>query len=249
MPSATPRTLLVRGLLAGLVAGVLAFVVAKLIGEPHVAAGIRFEEARDAAVGVSDGAPLVSRTVQNTLGLATGCLVYGLALGGLFSLAYGFAVGRLGLLSERATAVVVAALAFLAVYAIPALKYPSNPPGYNTSSITTRTDEYVVMVGISLVVVLCAVVASRELVSRLGAWNAAITAVAGALVLLGLAWALLPAPEAAPEGFPVDTAWHFRIATTAIQATTWSVIGLGFGWLTERAHARSRAPREALAPR
>lgn len=243
----TARTLLIRGLIAGVIAGLLAFVVAKLIGEPQVAAGIRFEQARSAADGEVAGAELVSRTVQNTVGLLAGCLVYGLAFGGLFSLAYGFAVGRLGLLSARATALVVAGLAFLAVYAIPALKYPANPPGFNSSSIGTRTNEYLAMLMISVAVVIGAVVLSRRLVPRLGSWNAALVSVAGGLVVVILAWQLLPVPERAPDGFNADTLWHFRMGTTAIQATTWSVIGLVFGFLCERELKASVAPREHTA--
>jgi hypothetical protein len=242
----TARTLLIRGLIAGVLAGLLAFVVAKLIGEPHVAAGIRFEEARSALAGEAPGEELVSRTVQNTVGLLTGCLVYGLAFGGLFSLAYGFAVGRLGLLSARATAAIVAGLAFLAVYAVPALKYPSNPPGFNSSSITTRTNEYLVMLLISLTVVIGGVVLSRRLMPRLGSWNAALVALGGGIVVLALAWQLLPVPEAAPEGFNADTLWHFRIGTTAIQATTWATIGLAFGYLCERELRTSVTPRETV---
>ena len=66
-----------------------------------------------------DSAPeLVSRTVQSTLGLATGTLMFGVVLGGLFALAYTLAQGRLGSLSARGTALTVAAGGFLAVYVL-----------------------------------------------------------------------------------------------------------------------------------
>ena len=77
------RGLLIRGMLAGLAAGVLMFVFAKLFGEPQVDKAIAFEEAHSPP---SSEAPLVSRSMQASLGLLTGTLVYATALGGIFSI-------------------------------------------------------------------------------------------------------------------------------------------------------------------
>lgn len=236
-----PRALLVRGLVVGLVAGLLAFVVAKLLGEPSVAFGIRFEEARDAASGAEAGPEVLSRTVQNTIGLLTATVVYGVAFGGLFSLAYGYAAGRLGALSIRGTAATVGLLAFLAVYALPALKYPSNPPGVHTGSITERTTTYFLLLLVSVAVVIGGTVLARWLAPRLGAWDATIAVALAGLVVLGLAYAFLPETEPTPVDFDGDVLWRFRLATAAIQATMWTVLALGFGWLTERAAVPSRA--------
>lgn len=84
------RQTLVRGLLVGAVAGVLAFLFAYLVGEPAIAQAIQFEEAHSgagahghgmAAVGHAHAhmEPLVSRSVQSTLGLGVGMLVFGVA--------------------------------------------------------------------------------------------------------------------------------------------------------------------------
>lgn len=243
MGTANPRSLLVRGLLVGLAAGLIAFVVGKLLGESSVAAGIRFQQARDAAAGAAAEPEVVSRTVQNTLGLLTATAVYGVAFGGLFSLAYGYAAGRLGTLSVRATSAVVGLLAFLAVYALPALKYPSNPPGVNTTSINGRTETYFLLLLLSIVVVLGGTVLVRRLAPSLGSWDAAIVVVVSGIVVLGLAYAFMPAAEPTPPGFDGDVLWRFRLATAAIQASTWSVIALGFGWLTERAGVPTRPAR------
>ena len=54
--------------------------------------------------------------------------MYGLALGGLFALAFAFAYGRVARASPRATALWLAAAAFVVVYLVPFLKYPANPP-------------------------------------------------------------------------------------------------------------------------
>ena len=231
------RTLLVRGLLAGLVAGLLAFAVAKLVGESPLAAGVRYEE----LTAAGDEPEVVSRTVQNTVGLLVGTLVYGLAFGGLFSIAYGFAVGRLGALSARATALGVAGLAFLAVFLLPFLMYPANPPAVNGGDITARTNSYLVVLAISLAVVIGGAVLARRLAPTLGSWNAWLAVVLGAVAVLVLAYRLLPDAAPTPAGFPADVLWDFRTAAVLIQLVTWSTIGLVFGALSER-ELRARQP-------
>jgi hypothetical protein len=51
---------------------------------------------------------LVSRTIQETLGLALGVGLVGVALGGLFSIAFAVCYGRIGQLGPRATSALVA---------------------------------------------------------------------------------------------------------------------------------------------
>ncbi|HEV7452379.1 MAG TPA: CbtA family protein [Pseudonocardiaceae bacterium] len=97
------RTLLVRGMLSGLVAGLLALVFAYIFGEPPVSSAIDLESAAQAATSETPEPELVSRTVQSTIGLATAILTYAVAFGGLFSLAFAVAYGRIGRLTPRAT--------------------------------------------------------------------------------------------------------------------------------------------------
>jgi len=110
MNSVTIRALLVRGMLAGLAAGVLALVAAYLLGEPQVDAAIAFEEAHSHEHEME----VVGRGLQSTAGLATGVLVYGVALGGIAALAFCFALGRIGRFGARATAVLLSGAALLA---------------------------------------------------------------------------------------------------------------------------------------
>ena len=234
----TARTLLVRGLIAGALAGLLAFAVAKLVGENPLSAGIRYEELQAAA---GDGEePLVSRTVQSTVGLLAGCLVYGLAFGGLFSIAYGFAVGRLGALSARTTALLVAGLAFLAVFLLPFLMYPANPPAVSADNITERTNSWLVVLMVSLAVVIGGTVLARRLVAPLGAWNAVTAVAVGGALVMALAYRVLPDADATPADFSGDVLWDFRTAAVLIQLVTWSAIGLVFGALCEREQVRTR---------
>jgi len=241
------RTLLLRGMLVGLLAGVLAFVVARLLGEGPLSAGISFEEATTPPGAA--GPELVSRTIQSTVGLATGTLVFGVALGGLFALAYTLAQGRLGSLSARGTALTVAAGGFLAVYVLPGLKYPGNPPGSSSSeTITDRTQWYFVLLVISLLVVIGGIVLARALAPRLGSWNAALLAALGGVVAVGLAYAVLPVIDETPTDFRADVLWQFRIASSAIQLTLWATLGLVFGARTDRSLRAQRPPALLQGP-
>src|SRR5215469_12933276 len=129
--------LLLRGMLVGLLPGLLVFAFAKYFGEPQVDRAISFETALDEAkmkaeeakgMKVEEEPELVSRQVQASWGLFTGVMVYSTALGGLFSLAFAAVHQRAANLGPRATSALLAVAGFISVYAIPNLKYPSNPP-------------------------------------------------------------------------------------------------------------------------
>lgn len=237
------RSLLVRGMLVGLLAGVLAFVVAKLLGEGPLTAGIDFESAAETAAGGTPEPEMVSRGVQSTLGLATGTIVFGVALGGIYGLVYAIAQGRLGALGVRATAAAVAAAGFLAVYLLPALKYPSNPPGTSESdTITDRTQLYFLALLTAVIVVVGVVVLARRLAPRFGHWDAAVLAGLAGIVVLAVVYLLLPDVNETPDDFNAVELWDFRLASTAIQLTVWATLGVVFGALTERS-LRSRPQR------
>jgi predicted cobalt transporter CbtA len=227
--------LLMRGLLVGLLAGVFGFGFAKLVGEPQVDRAIAFEAAMDAARGAKPEPVLVSRKVQSSWGLLTGIVVYSMALGGIFALVFAFTLGRVGALSPRELASLIALGAFLSLVLIPALKYPANPPSVGSpETIGERTALYFDMIVISIAATVSAVVLGRRLMRSIGTWNAAIIAAALLLVVLLVATMLLPEVNEVPLDFPAVVLWRFRMAELGLQAVIWAVIGLGFGWLTER---------------
>jgi magnesium-transporting ATPase (P-type) len=231
MNSVSVRALLVRGMLAGLVAGVVALVVAYLLGEPRVDSAIAFEDAHSHEHGME----LVSRSLQSTAGLATGVLLFGVSVGGIASLAFCFALGRVGRFGARATAALLAFGALLTVYVVPFLKYPANPPAVgNADTIGKRTALYFLMILLSVLLSIGAVVLGRRLASRLGNWNATVAASVAFVVVVGLAYAFLPAINEVPKDFPATLIWQFRLASLAIQITLWSTFGLLFGHLAER---------------
>src|SRR6185295_10715530 len=118
------------------------------------------------------GHEVVSRGMQRTLGLLTGTVVMGVALGGLFSLVFAWAYGRLGNLSARATSAVLAGAAFLTITAIPFTKYPANPPTVgNPDTIDKRTMLFLAMIAITVLAAVAATRIRRDLLNRTSAWN------------------------------------------------------------------------------
>ncbi|MES4892401.1 CbtA family protein [Streptomyces sp. NPDC096012] len=241
MNSATVRNLLVRGMLAGLAAGVLALIAAYLLGEPSVDKAIGFEDAHSHEHEME----VVSRSLQSTAGLATGVLIYGVAFGGIAALAYCFALGRVGRFGPRATALLLSGCALLAVYVVPFLKYPANPPSVgDPDTIGRRTTLYFLMMLLSVLLAVAATILGRRLAPSLGTWWATVAAVAAFAVVIGLAYAFLPVVDEVPKGFPAGLLWRFRLSAVAIQAVLWGGFGLLFGELAER----RLNPRPAAAP-
>jgi predicted cobalt transporter CbtA len=248
------RTLLVRGMLVGLVAGLLVFGFGKLFGEPQVDRAITFETAMDEAKakaamakGMSMPAEepeLVSREVQASIGLLTGVVVYSTAFGGLFGLVFAFAYGRVGNLSPRTVSALLATGGIVALYIVPNLKYPANPPSVGEpETIGMRTGFYFLMMLISIAAMVAAITLRKGLVPRYGGWAASLIGGAGYLAVVIVATFVLPEINEVPDAFPAVLLWHFRMASLGMQAIMWATIGLLFGWLTERAMVGSRSYR------
>ncbi|WP_299531749.1 CbtA family protein [uncultured Streptomyces sp.] len=253
MNSISVRALLVRGMFAGLVAGALAFAVAYFLGESRVDAAIALEEGHSHAHDHgAAGEELVSRTMQATGGLATGVLVFGVAIGGILALVVAYALGRIGRFGPRSTAVLVATGGLLTVYVVPFLKYPANPPAVgNPDTIGQRTGLFFLMIALSLLLTVAAVLFGRRLAPRLGNWNATVAASTAFVAAITLAYVFLPSFDEVGD-FPATLLWQFRLTTLAVQATLWLSFGLIFGWLTDRLlapHPAASASGADAAPR
>jgi predicted cobalt transporter CbtA len=244
--------LLLRGMLVGVVAGLLCFGFLKVFGEPQVDRAIAFEtqmdlakaqakadaeRAKGIAVTPEESEPeLVSRPVQAGVGLLTGVVVYSAAFGGLFALVFAFIHGRVGRFGPRANSALLAAAGLVAIYVIPNLKYPANPPSVgNPDTIGIRTALYFAMIAISIAAMVAAVMLRRRLLASRGAWNASLIAGAAYLLIVIVAGLLMPTINEVPDLFPAVILWKFRMASMGAQVIMWSTIGLAFGALTEHA--------------
>lgn len=243
------RSLLLRGMLVGLGAGLLAFVFAYLLGEPSIRDAIAIEEKLAAAAGEPPGEELVSRGMQETLGLLTGTVLMGVAIGGLFSLVFAYAYGRISAVGPRVTAGVLALGAFVTISLVPFLKYAPNPPTVGSpDTLDRRTLLFLAMIVISLVAAIAAGRVRRQVLERTGGWTAGMAGAATFVALVIVAYLAMPAGAATPEAFPADLLWQFRLASFGIHAVMWTAIGLGFGAVAERLIAGQPAPAPRAVP-
>jgi predicted cobalt transporter CbtA len=229
------RTLLLRGMLAGLVAGLVVFAFARWTGEPQVDRAIAFESSLDQAKGESPEPEMVPRKIQRGIGLLTGTVVYGSALGGIFGLVFAYSLGRFKASSPRALALWIAILGFVSITLVPSLKYPANPPAVgNPDTIGIRTAAYFLVITLSLASMILSLQLARRVTRRFGVWNSSLLAVLLFILLTVTLSSFLPAVDEVPQAFPASLLWKFRIASWEMQLLLWSTLGILFGWLTER---------------
>ena len=202
--------------------GALALVL-RLVGEGPIGRAVALEG--------PGGDQLFGRGTQQLGGMAASVL-YGAALGAIFTVAYAAVRHRLRAADDWGAAVRLAAAGFVAVFLLPFLKYPANPPGVgDPDTIGRRTALYLLAVGWSLVATWGGWRAWRAFAARGLAVHQAVPATAAvwvALAAVGLV-ALPTSPD--PVAAPATLIWQFRLATLAGAATLWSVLGMTFGWL------------------
>jgi hypothetical protein len=191
-----------RGALAGVIAGVLGFVFARIFAEPVINQAIDYESGRDRwldllnrAAGrpvAPDGPEIFSRTVQSTVGIASGIIAFSAAMGALVAVAYLVMHGRFNV-RPRNLVWMIAAFGFAGVYLLPFVKYPANPPAIgHTFTIGTRAQLYLTMVFGSLILLGLAVWLARRLTPRFGWTGAIVLSAIAFLVGYGVLIGLLP---------------------------------------------------------
>lgn len=260
------------GVLSGGIAGLVMFAFARIFAEPVIEKAIDYESGRDAAQEALDkaaglpisaeGPDLFSRTVQADIGIGAGLVLFGMAMGALFAVAYCVCIGRTGRVRPRPLSLLVAAAGFLALYLVPFMKYPANPPAVgHDETISDRSALYLVVVSCSVLFMFLAVYFGQKLATRWNSnWNASLVCGAAYLVLMGIVFLVLPPfghlhsnvveyGKHATEtplpleddqgsivfpGFPADVLAQFRAYSVAAQVILWGLIGLVFAPLAER---------------
>jgi hypothetical protein len=90
---------------------------------------------------------------------------------------------------------------------------------------------------------------ARNLIAKFGVWNGVIAAGLAYLFFVAIIQALLPSINDVPENFSAYVLWNFRVATFGMHAIVWTVLGLLFGWVAERALIKQGSYRPAQLAR
>jgi hypothetical protein len=235
--SGGPGAWLRRGMGAGLVAGVAAGLFQLVVGEPSVERAIELERMTRMASEVHS-AEVVSRGVQRAgMVMATG--LYGLAVGAVLAVVMLGMAGRMrGTVRTRSMKLALAG--FGAVWLVPFLRYPSDPPAVgDPATIGSRTASYLVLAAVCVCgSFLAAAVARRQAARGVAPYRRRILAGATYGALVTVAFVLLP-PSLDAGSVPPDLLWQFRLASAAGQAILWTATGLLLGLLGSRAERRS----------
>ncbi|HEY7275435.1 MAG TPA: CbtA family protein [Trebonia sp.] len=216
--------IILRGALSGVVAGILGFVFAKIFAEPVIDKAIAYESGRDdilaalnkaaGRVVTPDGPEIVSRTIQSTIGVATGIIAFSAAMGALVAVAYLVLHGRFKI-RPRNLVWMIAGFGFLGVYLLPFVKYPANPPAIgHTFTITTRGQLYLATVACSLILLGLAVYLARKLAPRTGLLGAVLLSAVAFLVVYGVLIGLLPSLGDLPANVAASDQFGYARAAT-----------------------------------
>lgn len=220
------RRLLKEGVLAGAAGGAALALVLRLIGEGPIGRAVALEG--------GGGDEMFGRGAQQAGGMVAAVL-YGAALGAVFTLAYALVRHRLRTTDDWRASVALAAAGFAGVFLLPFLKYPANPPAVgDPDTIGRRTALYLLAVAWSLVATWGGWRAWRALAARATPVAAAAPATLATFVALASVGLVLLPANVDPVEAPATLIWQFRLATVAGAATLWSVMGLVFGWFRVR---------------
>ncbi len=236
-------TLVRRGLVVGALAGLLAGAFAFVFGEASIQDAIDIERTARAHASLTPvplahvGDIVFSRAEQRG-GLVLATVLYGIAAGGLFAIAFALLRGRGSPRSDWELATRLAGAIFVAIVLVPFVKYPPNPPAVgDPDTIGARTASYLVLLAGSALAMLAAARVMWSVRPERPPW---VRPLAGAGTFVAVAGGLalaLPGVQEIPEGFPAALLWEFRLSSLGTQAVLWATLGVGFGIATHRAAA------------
>lgn len=186
-----------RGLAAGAAGGVAWALFLRFVTETQIGFALQFEDAT--TLGASPGDDAVFSRGTQQVGAMVGAVLYGMVLGLILGVTVAALHHRIASGNEFGRGARVAAGAFVALIAIPLLKYPPNPPTVgDPDTVSQRTSDFLLLLGASIVVVFVAFFAWQWFTDRGTDGAPRFLAVGGGLALSVVAlYAIWPAsPDA-----------------------------------------------------
>ena len=219
---------LISGALAGLVHGTVNFAIV----EPYLDQAIGLENESLFASGEAEDtlefwAEYESYRIWQKSGQVLAGVILGLAMGSLFGIVFALSKNSLPGKNDISKAVILSGIMWLALYLIPFLKYPANPPTVgDAETVVLRMMLYVTFIIISGV----AVVGFYKLAKKLNSNKKylALVGYAGFMMLLFVAMPDNPDEITAP----MNLVSEFRFVSVLGVSSFWGCVGiiLGLFW-------------------
>ena len=223
-------------LVSGAIAGVILGLINQAIVEPFIDKAISIETQRHIARGETvDIAQQSQYRIWQKGGEVVAAATYGISLSALFGIV--FVYSRRSLLpgfSNKKKALFLAAIMFIVIFLIPALKYPANPPAVgNPATIYYREMLYVGFIAVSGFSALALALSYRRLqtyFSQKPAWL--IVPLIYAIIMISAYIAFPPNPDKVT--IPSNLITSFRIASVSTVGIFWVVLGMIVGLLWDK---------------
>ena len=221
-------------LASGVAGGAFFGIMNLAIAEPLVDKAIGFELQREIQSGhVIDYKQLTDYRNWQKGGEVVSAVILGMALSGIFGIAFAYCRKALPGGSNVKKAIILAGVMWFTLFFVTSLKYPANPPAVEAPDTTIyfRQELYVAFVAISGLAALGAAFAAK----RYG-----VNVKPALLIPMIYAPVVIAAYFALPDnGYEVTDQMkglvsNFRIVSELDMALLWGVMGLSFGFLWDR---------------
>ncbi len=215
-------------LVAGALSGIILAGINLVVVEPYTDKAVEIEAQRDGTLGQSTNSDDFNsyRDWQKSGTFFAGA-VLGLAYGSILGVVYVLTQKHLPFSGNKKKAVFLALVICLALFIVPSIKYPANPPGVgDPDSIDSRQALYVQYQFVSCMVTLGISILYHRIRSKNFAYIIPVVYILAIFSIHSLF------PQTNNEiSMPMDLVNSFRIVSALAIVTVWFVLGIVFGFL------------------
>jgi predicted cobalt transporter CbtA len=227
-------------LLAGAIAGTILGAMNQVAVEPIIEHAIELEMHNTTQSGqIINPTEFAAYRLWQRGGEIVAGTVLGLSIGSLFGIVFAYARSSVPGSNNKKKGLIIAGIMWFALFLMPALKYPANPPAVgDPETIYYRQALYVAFLAISGFSALGLAFLYRKMGS-LRTKNAIIPA-AYAAIMAGTYLAMPANPD--PLNAPMDLVIGFRITSAITISLFWGLLGIIFGafWDELKPHESAR---------
>jgi predicted cobalt transporter CbtA len=215
-------------LFSGAIAGAILGIINQIIVEPFIQQAIDIENQNAIAAGeLFNPSEYAAYRIWQRGGEIAAGTVLGLSIGALFGIVFAYARSSLPGSNNKKKALILAGIMWLALFLVPAFKYPANPPAVgDPETIYYRQNLYLAFVAVSGFSALSLAFLYRKIGSAVQAKKVILPA--AYVAIMAAAFVVMPAnPDQISA--PTDLVVNFRIASAFTMSVFWGLLGMVLG--------------------